>query len=68
MIIGNIVINRASKIRKLLLRKPTTNIDKKLWEELMHMYACRIFGFCVYRTNNKIIRDRQKIIAEQHDL
>lgn len=51
MRIGNIIINRASKLRNVLKDKnPKTEVRKKEWNQLYGIYSSRIFGFCIYRT------------------
>ena len=67
MKIGNIIINRSSKIRKILLKKPSKSMQST-WQDLMQIYSCRIFGFCVYRDLPTYRKEYKKIIAEQRGL
>lgn len=59
MIIGNIIINRSSKLKRVLMK---TDSSTGLWQRVFGIYSARIFGVCVYRTTRKLGKDLQKIL------
>lgn len=60
MIVGNIVIKRARTIRKRIQNRNSK--DKILLERMLQIYNCRLFGLCIYRTENDYIKMKQRIL------
>jgi hypothetical protein len=67
MKIGNIIIHRASTMRKILVRNVDTIVtrsDQRMFDQVFQAYQCRVFGICIYRSTDSDERLKRRIIKE----
>jgi len=63
----NIIIHKASEVRKVLVKMRDGKVDgdKILWLRLSQIYSCRIFGLCIYRNEATYKQESKKILQEK---
>jgi len=59
-----ITIRSSKSVRKKLIRYWKKEGKSTLFNNIMGIYSCRMFGLCIYRSASKIGKDEQLIIKE----
>jgi len=62
MIVGKYIIHKSSYILNILASEPK---DEKLYDRMMQIYECRLFGLCVYR-NEQSFKKLESLVNKKY--